>query len=187
MTYPQLNRRMRMPLGFLLALAYLIFARPVEARFFAGLLIAFTGLLVRAWAVGHIEKNRELSVGGPYAFVRNPLYLGSFLLALGFAFATHWIFIPLVVGFFVLIYAPTIEQESATMLSLFPEQYPAYAANVPQFVPRITPWRPDSVTNPGTTVSGFSMSRYLRYSEWKAGLGFLAACTWLVLRLKLGL
>jgi protein-S-isoprenylcysteine O-methyltransferase Ste14 len=191
-------KRVRMPLGFLLAAVYVVFARPSENWFIPGLIVAFAGLLIRAWAAGHIEKNSRLSVAGPYAYVRNPLYLGSSLIAIGFAMSCHWLFVVLVVAFFVLIYAPTIEQEKAKMLSLFPEQYPAYAANVPPFIPRTSPWRPEPVVPvvpvvpvaPGSSSppggTGFSLERYLKHSEWKAALGFFAACAWLVLRMRLG-
>ncbi len=177
-----------MPLGFLLALIYVLFARPVPSRLLPGLALAFCGLLIRAWAAGHIEKNSQLSIAGPYAFVRNPLYLGSFLIALGFALACHWIFVILVIGFFILIYGPNIEQERLTMTSLFPDQYTAYAANVPPIVPRISPWKPVSTTSTGTgTSTGFQPQRYMRHNEWKAALGYIGGCLWLVLRLRLGL
>jgi protein-S-isoprenylcysteine O-methyltransferase Ste14 len=186
--YKKFSKRWRMPLGFLLALVYVLLARPVPERLIAGLALAFLGLLLRAWAAGHIEKNSQLAIAGPYAFVRNPLYLGSFLIALGFAVACQWIFVFLVVGFFILIYAPNIEQERLTMTSLFPDEYPAYAANVPPFVPRISPWKPAPTTDTHThTGTGFSPQRYMRHSEWKAALGYIAGCAWLVLRLKLGL
>lgn len=189
MNYGELSRRARLPLGFLLGGVFILFARPNPALLPAGLAVALVGLLLRAWAAGYIEKNSALSTGGPYAHVRNPLYLGSFLLALGFALACSWWFVLMVAAFFVLIYAPTIRQERLVMSRLFPAEYPAYEANVPLFVPRPTPWRAASLPLPagGSTPARFAFSRYLRHSEWKAALGFLGGTAWLVLRLKLGL
>jgi protein-S-isoprenylcysteine O-methyltransferase Ste14 len=184
---PKVSRKARLPLGFLFALVYLLFARPDPRLLPVGLAIALAGLFVRGWAAGHIEKNSQLSVTGPYAHVRNPLYLGSFLLALGFALASHWLFVVMVLAFFILIYAPTIAQERLKMISLFPDQYPAYEAHVPMFVPRPTPWRPGPAAVSHGPARQFSLSRYMRHSEWKAALGFVAASLWLVLRLKLGL
>ena len=187
MNYAQFIKRARMPLGFLLALCYIIFARPSHDRMIPGLAVALCGLIVRAWSAGYIEKNSRLAIAGPYAYVRNPLYLGSFLLAAGFALAWNWLFLLVVIAFFVAIYAPTIEQEKLTMTSLFPDQYPAYAANVPPFVPRYTPWRPGASAVAGDAAPRFSLARYMRHSEWKAALGFAGGCLWLFLRLKLGL
>jgi protein-S-isoprenylcysteine O-methyltransferase Ste14 len=150
-----------------------------------GLLLAAGGLAIRAWAAGHIDKNHRLSVAGPYAYVRNPLYLGSFFLALGFALTWNRWFVLLVIAFFVFIYAPTIRQERNTLAGLFPDEYPAYEDNVPLFIPRATPWKPNTEAEAAT--AGFTLERYLRHAEWKAALGFAAGSAWLVLRLKLGL
>ena len=77
-------QRFRVPLGFLFAAIFLIFAKPELLTLFMGGAIAVVGLLVRAWAAGHIRKNQTLAVSGPYAHTRNPLYLGSFILGVGF-------------------------------------------------------------------------------------------------------
>src|SRR5689334_2551393 len=76
--------RSRVPLGFLFAAAYLWWARPTWLSLGAGFAIALAGLVVRSLASGHIRKNAELATTGPYAYTRNPLYLGSILIALGF-------------------------------------------------------------------------------------------------------
>ena len=78
------NRKVRLRIGFLFGIAYLVFARPTAGGLWLGLPVAFAGLLVRAWAAGHIVKNEQLTMTGPYAHTRNPLYFGSFLLAVGF-------------------------------------------------------------------------------------------------------
>jgi hypothetical protein len=144
--------------------------------------VAFAGLLVRAWAAGHIVKDEKLTTTGPYAHTRNPLYFGSFLIAAGFALAAHWSLLLVVIALFAFIYGPTIELERAEIRKRFPEAYSHYEANVPAFTPRVTPWqgRGQSDSEP------FSFSRYMRQREWQAALAFVAVTAWLVTRAKLG-
>jgi protein-S-isoprenylcysteine O-methyltransferase Ste14 len=139
LTYSEVAKSLRLPLGFVLGIGYLIFARPTPLTLAVGGVIALIGVVVRAWASGHISKNERLATSGPYAHTRNPLYFGSFLIAAGFAVAWHWALLLLVVAFFVLIYAPTMQRERANIAGRFPEDYEAYALNVPAFVPRPTP------------------------------------------------
>ena len=103
MTYSEMAKKLRLPLGFVFGIAYLIWARPTVLTLAVGGAIAFVGVVVRAWASGHIVKNRRLAVSGPYAHTRNPLYFGSFLIAAGFAIAAHWSFLLIVVAFFALV------------------------------------------------------------------------------------
>src|SRR5688500_18713590 len=123
MEYSLVAKKLRLPLGFLLAALYLAFVRPTYGSLLLGASIAFVGLGIRAWASGHIMKNDRLATSGPYAHTRNPLYLGSFLIAAGFAIAAHWSLLLLVIAFFVLVYAPTIERERANIRGRFPEAY----------------------------------------------------------------
>jgi protein-S-isoprenylcysteine O-methyltransferase Ste14 len=175
-----LAKRLRIPLGFLLAAAYLIFVRPTAQSLLIGAPIALLGVLVRAWASGHIMKNDRLATSGPYAFTRNPLYVGSFLIAIGFALVAHWTVVVGVCLFFLLIYAPTISRERANIENRFPAAYEQYAANVPAFIPRLTPWRNDAL---GTSTN-FSPSLYVRHGEWKAALAFVAVTIWLFIRMR---
>lgn len=184
MNYSQLSRKLRLPLGFLLGGVYLVFARPNPKWLILGLSIAFVGLLIRGWAAGHIAKNQRLSVRGPYAYVRNPLYLGSFFLATGFALAWSWWYLLVVGLFFVFIYAPTIRLERDRMAELFPADFPEYEHNVPAFVPRVSPWRKSGAVGDG---GGFTMQRYTGHAEWKAALGFALGVSWLLIRLNFGL
>lgn len=144
--------------------------------------IAFVGVLVRAWAAGHIMKDDRLATTGPYAHTRNPLYFGSFLIAAGFAIAVNWALLLLVIAFFVLVYAPNIERERRHISERFGEQYDAYAANVPAFIPRGTPWRMEKA-EPGR----FRWSLYMKHEEWKAGITYLLVMGWLAFRGALGL
>jgi protein-S-isoprenylcysteine O-methyltransferase Ste14 len=126
------NRKVRLRIGFLFAIAYLAFARPTPGSLLLGLPVAFVGLLIRAWAAGHIVKDEKLTTTGPYAHTRNPLYFGSFMIAAGFALAAHWSLLLVVIALFAFIYSPTIEQERAEIRRRFPEAYPHYEANVPR-------------------------------------------------------
>lgn len=180
----ELARRIRVPLGFLLAAGYLVVARPTLLTLVVGTAIAFAGLLIRAWAAGHIVKNDRLATTGPYAHTRNPLYFGSFLIAAGFAIAAHWSLLLLVIAFFVLIYGPTIRDERVGIRARFPDAYDEWERNVPSFVPRTTPWR---ATTPATGErAGFDFDLYLRHGEWRAALGFAAVLAYLIFRMRRG-
>jgi protein-S-isoprenylcysteine O-methyltransferase Ste14 len=179
LTYSEIAKRLRLPLGFILGITYLVFAQPTALTLTVGGAVALVGVLIRGWASGHISKNERLATSGPYAHTRNPLYFGSFLIAAGFAIAEHWALLLLVVAFFVLIYAPTIQREKANIAGRFPDTYHAYAANVPAFVPRPTPWK---ATHPDHDEGGFSLELYMKHGEWKAGLTFLLVMVWLIYR-----
>lgn len=183
MTYSETAKRLRLPLGFILGIGYLIFARPTPLTLAVGGTIALVGVLVRAWASGHISKNERLATSGPYAHTRNPLYFGSFLIAAGFAIAAHWTLLLVVVAFFALVYAPTMQRERANIAGRFPDAYEAYAANVPAFVPRPTPWK---ATHPDDENS-FSLELYMKHGEWKAGLTYLLVMAWLIYRTVTGI
>ncbi len=176
MTYSEVAKHLRLPLGFILGISYLIFARPTPLTLAVGGMIALVGVIVRGWASGHISKNERLATSGPYAHTRNPLYFGSFLIAAGFAVAAHWALLLVVVAFFVLIYAPTMQRERANISRRFPAEYELYAANVPAFVPRPTPWK---ATHPEES-DGFSLDLYMKHGEWKAGLTYVLVMAWLV-------
>ncbi len=182
MTYSEVAKKLRLPLGFVFGIGYLIWARPTALTLAVGGLVAFVGVLVRAWASGHIVKNRKLAVSGPYAHTRNPLYFGSFLIGAGFAIAAHWGLLLVVIAFWALVYAPTMERERENIRSRFPESYDRYAENVPAFVPRVTPWR-DEESDEG----GFSAALYMQHGEWKAGITYLLVMGWLALRVTRGL
>ncbi len=181
MTYSDVAKKLRLPLGFVFGIAYLIWARPALLTLIVGAAIALVGVLIRAWASGHIVKNKVLAVTGPYAHTRNPLYFGSFLIGAGFAIAAHWGLLLVVIGFWLLVYAPTMERERLNIRERFPEAYDRYSENVPAFVPRVIPWKDDDA-EPG----GFSAALYMRHGEWKAGLTYLLVVGWLAFRLIRG-
>lgn len=173
--------RLRLKAVWLLVLPFLILARPTWSLLAVGAAVAAIGLGVRAWAAGTIHKESQLTVSGPYAFTRNPLYLGSFLIGIGVTAAGgHWIWPALFVLFFTGVYARTMAVEAGRLTELYGERYRAYARAVPAFLPRLTPYRPDA---DGRTA-GFRGEQYRRNREWEALLGgvaafaFLAAKAW---------
>jgi protein-S-isoprenylcysteine O-methyltransferase Ste14 len=176
-----INRKVRLRIGFLFGIAFLAFARPTAGGLLLGIPVAFAGLLVRAWAAGHIVKGERLTTTGPYAHTRNPLYFGSFLIAAGFALTAHFSLLLVVIALFVFIYGPTIDLERAELRNRFPEEYQRYESAVPAFAPRLTPWPSQG----RTTVDSFSFGLYMRQREWQAALAFGVAVLWLVLRVQL--
>lgn len=180
-SWSRIATRMRVPLGFLFAAAYLWFARPGWTWIAIGLLFIVAGLLLRAAASGHIRKNRELTTTGPYAYTRNPLYLGSILIAVGFLIAARnpWIAAASLV-MFVAIYLPVIRAEEKYLASIF-NNYAEYAAHVPRLLPRTSAYNPA-----GADVGGsFSRDLYLKHREYQAGLGSALMLLALIIKIVL--
>ena len=170
-------QRWRVPLGFLCAALFVLFAQPRPATLAAGAPLSLLGLLLRAWGSGHLRKNEALATSGPYAYTRNPLYLGSFIMGLGFTIASgRWWLGVLFVALFLGIYLPVMRDESATLAQLFGDSFREYATGVPVFLPRMTPYR-----NGDTTIK-FDRSLYLRYREYRAALGLMIAWGFLVFK-----
>ena len=169
--WQRLARRIRVPLGFLTAGLYLFELgrrAPVPAAVAWSLALVVPGLWLRGYAAGYVKKNRELTVTGPYAYTRNPLYLGSMLIAAGFALALlSWpVGLMLALGFTV-IYVPVIASEERFLRATFPG-FDAYCRRVPRLIPRLTP-----ASQPGgqSGTGGFSLSLYLKHREYNAGIG----------------
>lgn len=175
MTYSQIARRIRVPLGFVFAAVFLWLAQPSWMSLGIGALVTLPGLWLRAIAAGHVKKNAELTTSGPYAYTRNPLYLGSIIIAVGFAVAAWnlWIGVVLVV-LFLAIYLPVIRSEEAFLRSTFPG-FDDYTRQVPRLHPRLTP----ATREPGS----FSRALYLKHREYNALIGAGAMMVALVLKL----
>ena len=170
-------QRWRVPFGFLCAAVFLLLARPQLLTLAIGGGIALLGLGLRAWASGHVRKNDQLAISGPYAYTRNPLYLGSFIIGLGFTVgAGRWILGVVFLLLFFCIYVPVMRIESKTLAELFGKRYAEYAESVPMFLPRPTSYRSNDVG------AKFDMSLYVRYREYQAAMGLVAA--WILLALK---
>lgn len=171
-------KRIRVPLGFAFAVFFLWMARPNLLFMALSLLLVIPGVCLRAYASGYVKKNAELTVTGPYAYTRNPLYLGSMMMAFGFALASRsiWIAVALAV-LFAVIYVPVIQGEEQFLRSKFPE-FDAYAARVPRLLPRLG--RAGVHSGDG---GGFSATLYRKHREYNALIGAVAIYAGLALRL----
>jgi len=180
-SWSRVATRSRVPLGFVFAAAYVWFARPTWTSLGAGFAVAAVGVLVRALASGHISKNAALVTTGPYAYTRNPLYLGSIIIAVGFLIAARNVWIGVaVLAMFAFIYLPVITAEEKYLRSAFPA-YDRYASEVPRFLPRLTPYQAGAAADDGT--SQFSSALYLRHREYNAALGSILMLGALVLKM----
>ncbi len=170
-------QRWRVPLGFACAALFVFLAQARPSTLVVGGLVALPGLALRAWATGHLRKNDALATTGPYAYTRNPLYLGSFVIGLGFTIAAGRLVLGLVfAALFLGIYVPVMRVETKTLNELFGEDYRDYAAAVPLFLPRVTAYRAEAAK------AKFDPALYRRYREYRAAIGLLVA--WLLLAIK---
>ncbi|MDE3003052.1 MAG: isoprenylcysteine carboxylmethyltransferase family protein [Gemmatimonadota bacterium] len=166
-------RQLRLKTVWLIVIPFFWFAAPTPNLLAAGSLLAVCGLWIRGWSAGTIHKDQEVATTGPYAFTRNPLYLGSFFIGAGVSLAGgHWVWPALFLTFYALVYSRAMTGEVRHLTELFPEAYGEYAANVPFFVPRRTPWRGSSAG--GEAREGFRWAQYRRNKEWEASVGVLA-------------
>ena len=149
--------RLRVPLGFLSAVAVLWLAQPTWPSLAAGGALAVVGELVRIWAAGHLEKGREVTQSGPYRLTRHPLYAGSALIALGVAVASASPAAAVIVAAYMFVtIGAAIRHEEAGMRAAFGDQYAAYAES-----------RAKPVERP------FSLSRAMKNKEYKAVAGLV--------------
>jgi protein-S-isoprenylcysteine O-methyltransferase Ste14 len=172
--YAELAARTRVPAGFLVMGAFLWLARPTPVTLAAGVSIALLGLALRAWAAGHLAKNQRLATSGPYAHVRNPLYVGTLMVGAGFAVAGGR---PLVGGalvlFFILWYLPVVEEEERHLAKILPG-YDEYRRRVPKLWPAIS-----------ARYSGgepFRFALYRKNREYQALVAFVATLALLVVK-----
>lgn len=180
-SWSRVATRLRVPLGFLFALVYLWFAQPASLSILVGAGFVLLGVGIRASASGHIRKNAQLATTGPYAYTRNPLYLGSIVIAAGFIVAARSLWMGLAAfAMFLVIYLPVILAEEKYLRSAFPE-YSEYAVQVPRFLPRTTPYR--AGTDGG--LPQFSRALYMRHREYNSIIGSALMLGALVLKLVL--
>jgi protein-S-isoprenylcysteine O-methyltransferase Ste14 len=165
-SWSSIARRIRVPLGFVFTVLYLWLAKPTVESLLIGAGLVIPGLAIRGLASGHLQKNEQLATGGPYAYTRNPLYLGSLILSVGFALAARswWIVGGIVLLFFV-IYLPVIRAEEVFLRERFP-QFDEYAREVPGLFPRASRFRKRS--------GSFSWELYRKHREYNASLGSAA-------------
>jgi protein-S-isoprenylcysteine O-methyltransferase Ste14 len=174
--YADAVQRLRVPSGLVLAVAFVWLARPLPATLLTGLPVAALGLSIRAWAAGHLRKNQQLTVSGPYAMVRNPLYIGTLLTALGCTVAAARPELTLLAAVvFCFVYLPVMQQEEEHLAKLFPE-FAAYAGRVPQLLPKL----------PGSfPPQSFSWAVFRANKEQKALYGFAFVYLFLLAKVML--
>lgn len=171
-------QKFRVPVGTALGVVFLVFMHPSVRSLWIGGAIAVAGGLWRLWAAGHIDKGRVLAQGGPYALTRNPLYLGSFVMALGVILAGqgYWL-LPLFFAFFLVFYFPVMRAEEGDLFRAHGERFLEYSRRVPLFLPRWPASRGESST--------FLWSRVVRNREHRNSSSLLVVLAILVGRLWL--
>lgn len=168
--YADFVQRLRVPAGFMLLIAFAWLSQPSPRSLAGGLPLAVLGLVLRGWAAGHLAKNQQLAVSGPYAHMRNPLYAGTLVAALGIVIAARNAWLGLLFAVvFLLVYLPAIELEEQHLRTIFRE-YAPYAARVHRFLP-LAKWQ--------GKPRRFAWSLYRRNEEYKAAIGFAVAAAWL--------
>ena len=174
-TWSRVARRIRIPMGFIFALVFIWLARPTGLSIIVGGLVMIPGLLLRGLASGHVQKDKQLTTSGPYAYTRNPLYLGSLIMAGGFAIAARsWWIVVLMFLMFAVIYIPVIAGEERYLRQTFPA-YDEYARQVPRMFPRFSRY--------GDQQSAYSAARYWKHREYEASIGCAAVVAVLILKL----
>lgn len=174
-SWQKIARRIRVPLGFVFAALYVWLARPTWRSILLGSGIAVVGLIIRALASGHVRKNEQLTTTGPYAYTRNPLYLGSLIIALGFTLASRsWVIAVIAAAMLVFIYIPVIRSEEEFLRAHFAE-FDDYCRNVPRLFPRLK-------LSQGSAGS-FSAHLYWKHREYNAAAGAVAIVAVLVIKM----
>ena len=170
-------KRIRVPAGFAFTALFLFLARPTRRMMLLSLLLVVPGLWLRGYASGYVRKNSELTTSGPYAYTRNPLYLGSMLIAFGFgAAAASWVVVGCLAVLFAAIYVPTIQGEEEYLRGHF-SGFDRYAAEVPRLLPRLRAGAPSQ------EKGRFSRALYLQHREYNSLMG--AGAVYLALALRL--
>ncbi len=142
-----------------------------------GSVLSTLGQLIRIWASGHIEKTHTLATGGPYAHTRNPLYVGSVLMALGLLVAAgHPISVTAGLAYLVVFYPVIIREEAKFLRGKFPSEYHDWAKHVPLFFPRLSPG--------GPRESKFQTARLMANREWRSVLGLALLAAFMLWRLQ---
>jgi len=133
--------KFRTHLHFAGAVIAVLLSRPTDLTNAWALVPILAGLALRTWALGHLRRNTELCTSGPYAYVRHPLYLGSFVILMGYFIMTNNLYLVLAAAIVTAgIYMATVRVEERNLSAAFPEQYEAYRQAVPGLFPRSTPY-----------------------------------------------
>jgi protein-S-isoprenylcysteine O-methyltransferase Ste14 len=150
--------RRRVSAGFLFGAVVLWFAEPTPRLLTVGAAVATIGEAIRVWAAGHLEKGREVTVSGPYAFTRHPLYVGSAFIGAGLAIASASVFIASFIALFLIVtFGAAIRTEEAHLTQKFGDDYVAYREGRTREVKR-----------------QFSLERAMRNREYRAIAGLVS-------------
>jgi protein-S-isoprenylcysteine O-methyltransferase Ste14 len=171
--YSEWIRRHRRTIGIPIVLTALFLAK-FEGRFlWISIPLVGLGEAIRIWAAGHLRKEQLITTGGPYRIIRNPLYIGSFLIAIGFCTiaGSIWIWL-LAIAYFAFCYLPVIQFEENTLQQKFGANYSAYASVVHAF-------RPGFHLYPHSSTE-FSWKQAFQNKEYNALIGILAAYVYLL-------
>ncbi len=161
--------RWRVRLGYPLAVVVLLVSSPTPRSILVGGLVGVPGLFLRAYAAGFLRKHEALTVAGPYSYTRNPLYLGSAILALGAGIASKsWLSVAILLIYFAIFYSSVIRREERELHMRHGAAFEEYARTVPLFLPSLKPAKL-SVESGGS----FSFAQYKKNSEWRTAVGFL--------------
>jgi len=154
--------------GYPVGIAAFWFAHPQTKWLLCGVGIAICGLLLRGYAAGHLRKHQQLATSGPYVFTRNPLYLGSVLLAAGFSVASHsWTSALLLAAYLAIFYPVVIRREQSELRAHYGDAFVEYSSLVPAFWPRFSPAMP--------STENFSWPLYRKNREYEASIGLAVA------------
>jgi hypothetical protein len=176
--------RWRVRAGYPVAIAYWLLASPTPRSILYGAVVVAFGLIIRGVSSGHLRKDRELATSGPYAWTRNPLYLGSAFLAAGFIVAGHsWIAGATIAAYFSVFYYAVMRNEEQDLRTRFGAAFDAYAARVPLFFPLIPKRAAQEADPAAASAAKFSWAQYRRNHEHQATLGAIVGLGFLFLRM----
>jgi len=168
------NEILRQVIGLLLVAVCAQFARPDIGTVSIGLALAVVGQLFRIYAAGYIFKNKQLATTGPYALVRHPLYLGNFIILIGFTIASANLYVvAVVVVFFLVWYPAAIAYEDSKLENIFADEWREWSKNIRAIIPGRVRW-------PDLKASGWDTYQSLiRNGELPISLYLLSCGIWL--------
>jgi len=174
--YFEIVRRYRIVLSGLIGMVLIYLSRPTVLSLAAGLPLLLMGEAIRTWSSGYIRKNKELAVDGPYAHTRNPLYLGSFGIGLGFVVMGNslWV-LSLFLAAFALVYWGVIRSEEGYLSQVFGPRFEEYVRTVPRFFPR---W-----TRSPYGTGGFEWALVWKHREYQAWAGIAGGVAILMIKM----
>jgi protein-S-isoprenylcysteine O-methyltransferase Ste14 len=176
-TWKRFVQKARVPAGTVLGIIFLIFMHPSIRSLMIGGFFTLLGALTRIWAAGHIEKRVCLARSGPYAYTRNPLYLGSFFMAFGVILAGQRYELLLFFAiFFIGVYFPVMRAEEHDLEQAYGNDFLEYARSTPLFFPK----RPSQPENAKSPVR-FSWTRVSKNREHRNLVSLLAVEVILIL------